>query len=146
MVRSVIEIRIQGEQPRVAALFADPENNPSWMDDIERIEPLSGEPGQVGSTYKLVPKKGPFLFVATVLERSLPTSLRLRLDDPKVSVGISAELRTIAENSTLLISTETFTFNGLVGSALGLLASSAIRRAHRHHMEGFKRFAETHQG
>jgi hypothetical protein len=56
----------------VAALWADPRNNVKWMNDIDRIEPISGELGMPGSKYRLVPKKEGMEFVATVISRDLP--------------------------------------------------------------------------
>jgi hypothetical protein len=48
----------------------------------------------------------------------------------------------LSPGTTRLVSEEVFTFKGLLSKAFGLLARPAIRRAHRRHMEGFKRFAE----
>jgi hypothetical protein len=35
-MRSVVELDINVPQERLAKLFADPENNTKWMDDVER--------------------------------------------------------------------------------------------------------------
>lgn len=106
-MESIVELEISVEQTRLAALFADPMNNPKWMDDLERIEPIDGDLGQPGSTYRLVPKPGNLIFVATVMTRN--------------------------------------PFKGLLSRVFGQFAGRAIRTAHRHHLEGFKRFAETSQ-
>jgi hypothetical protein len=57
-LQSIVECEIEAPQMLVASLFADPRNNPSWMRDLERYEPIRGEPGMPGSTYRLIPKRG----------------------------------------------------------------------------------------
>jgi hypothetical protein len=141
-VRSVVELDIDAPQKQVAALFADPQNSTSWMDDLERYEPVSGTPGTPGSTYRLVPKHGTMLFTATVVARDLPNEVRLSLDAPSVAVSVCGTLSKLPNDRTRLISLEVFKFKGLRNNVFGLLAQPAIGKAHRRHMEAFKRFAE----
>jgi hypothetical protein len=37
-MESVIELEINVPQARLAALFADPQQNTKWMDDVDRVE------------------------------------------------------------------------------------------------------------
>lgn len=141
-MRSVIELEIDVPQARLAKLFADPENNPKWMDELERYEPISGEPGMPGSTYRLVPKKGNMIFVATVIARNLPTEVRLRLNASTVTVSVKDTFVALSPGTTRLISEEEFRFKGLLNRVYGFLAARSIKNAHRRHMEAFKRFAE----
>jgi hypothetical protein len=141
-MKSVIELEIVGPRPRVAELFASPENSPRWMDDLGRYEAISGTPGMPGSRYRLVPKKGSLAFVATVKARELPRRVQVELDSPKITVSVTGTFEELSPGRTRLVSEEVFTFKGLFSKAFGLLARPAIRRAHRRHMEGFKRFAE----
>jgi Polyketide cyclase / dehydrase and lipid transport len=140
---SVVDLEINRPQALVASLFADPGNNTRWMDDLERVEPLSGELGRPGSTYRLVPRKGGMVFVATVIALDLPRQLRLRLDASNVAVSVTSTLIATAADRTRLISQEVFKFKGLFNSMFGLLAQWSIRSVHRRHIEAFKRFAET---
>jgi hypothetical protein len=142
-MKSRIELEIGARQAEVAELLADPRHNPQWMDDLERVEPLSGEIGQAGSVYRLVPKRGTLVFVAKVVKRAMPSELRLRLDAPRVCVAVTDTLFPLADRKTKLISEEIFTFNGLVGKVIGFFAQRSIAGAHRRHMEAFKRFAES---
>jgi hypothetical protein len=64
-MRSTVVVGINAPQEAVAALYADPGNNAKWMEDVERYEPLSGEQGMPGSTYRLAPKHGSMVFTAT---------------------------------------------------------------------------------
>src|SRR6478672_9743949 len=143
-MKSRLELDIDAPRDRLAALLADPNNNPKWMDDIERIDPVRGELGEPGSVYRVVPKKGKLVFVATVVRRALPTQLGLLLDAPRVSVVITDTFRKLSEDKTRLISEVVLRFKGAFGKIIGVLARRPIKRAHRRHMESFKRFAESH--
>jgi hypothetical protein len=53
-IQSNVERAIDAPQTQVAYLFADPRNGTKWMHDLERCEPIRGEPGTPGSMYRLV--------------------------------------------------------------------------------------------
>jgi hypothetical protein len=112
------------------------------MDDVERIEELSGQVGTLGSRYRMVSKDGRMDFVATVVAKDLPDEVRLRLDGSNATVSITDRFSAASRDATRLVSEEVFAFKGLFGKIIGLLARSRIRNAHRRHMESFKRFAE----
>ena len=140
---SVVEVDIDRAQADVAALMADPRNNTKWMDDVARVEPIDGELGTPGSTYRLVPREGNMVFVATVAARDTDR-LRLRLDASNV-VSVTSTLIETAPDRTRLISEEVFRFKGLFNTLFGFLAQASIKKVHRRHIEAFKRFAETHR-
>ena len=144
-MRSVIELEINVPRAKLAELFADPRNNTEWMDDIERYEPLSGAPGMPGSTYRLVPKTGDMVFTATVIARDLPHESGLRLEASNVVVSVTDQFVALSPGKTRLISEEVFSFKGLFNKLFGFLAQGSIKKAHRRHMEAFKRFAENHR-
>jgi hypothetical protein len=141
---SVVEVDIDRAQADVAALMADPRNNTKWMDDVARVEPIDGELGTPGSTYRLVPREGNMVFVATVAARDTDR-LRLRLDASNVVVSVTSTLIETAPDRTRLISEEVFRFKGLFNTLFGFLAQASIKKVHRRHIEAFKRFAETHR-
>ena len=74
-MKSVIELEIDVPQARLATLFADAQQNTKWMDDVENVETISGQLGMPGSKYRLVPKKGKMVFVATYLPGIFPANL-----------------------------------------------------------------------
>jgi hypothetical protein len=141
-VKSIVQVEINAPQSEVAALFADPRSNPKWMLDLDRYEPVSGEQGLPGSTYRLVPKSGNMIFLATVISRNLPHELRLHLDCSDVEVEITGKLTALSPTSTQLISEEVFTFKGIVNTILSIFAQKTIRTVHRRHIEDFKKFVE----
>jgi uncharacterized protein YndB with AHSA1/START domain len=146
-MKSTVTVEINLPQARVAELFSNPRHTTRWMHDVDRMEVVSGELGAPGSQYRLVPKKGKMVFVATVLGRDLPKQSRLRLDASNVVVWVTGNFQSLSATKTLLVSSEVFSFNGAISTILGFLAQGAIRKAHRRHIEAFKTFAETqHSG
>jgi hypothetical protein len=141
-LKSIVQVDIDLPHARLASLFADPTLSTKWMDDIARYEPISGQPGAPGSTYRLVPRNGDMIFVVTVIANDLPNESRLRLDADNVTVAITARYLAVSSERSRLVSEEDFTFKGMVGRIGGFLARAAIHRAHRRQMESFKRFAE----
>jgi hypothetical protein len=139
-MKSVVELDVEAPQEKVAALFDDPWTFPQWMDDLERIEPVSGS-GM--SRFRLVPKKGNLVFIARVVDGEPPHHAQLALDAPTVSVSVTGRFRKLSDQTTRLVSEEVFQFKGLLGHLFGWFGRGSIRRAHRRHMESFKRFAES---
>lgn len=142
-MKSTITVEINRPQAQVAELFSNPRHSTRWMHDVDRIEVVSGELGMPGSKYRLVPKKGNMVFVATVLSRDLPNQVRLSLDSSSVVVSVTGSFKVLSPTKTLLVSQEVFRFKGVVSTIFGFLARFAIRKAHRRHLEAFKAFAET---
>jgi hypothetical protein len=140
-MKSIVQLDIEAPRAGVAALFFDPTTTPKWMDDLDRIEPISGKLGMPGSRYRMVPKEGSMVFDVTVVSRNPPTDVQLHLDGSNSTVEITDRFVELSSGRTRLISEEIFRFKGL-SRLFDILARPAIRRAHRRHMEGFKRFAE----
>jgi hypothetical protein len=141
-MKSVVEVDIQAPQAEVAALFTDPARHTMWMEDVDRVEPIAGDPGTVGSRYRLIPKKGDMVFTAIVLAKTLPHEAKLRLEASNMSVEVTGRFVAMSREATRLVSEEVFRFKGLGGKVIGLLAGGGIRKAHRRHIEAFRRFAE----
>jgi uncharacterized protein YndB with AHSA1/START domain len=141
-MRSVVDLEINAPREIVAELYSDPNNNPKWMDDLERNEPISGVLGEPGSKYRMVSKDSDMHFVVTVVSVYLPENVRLHLEWKQSTVDINVDFIQLDVGLTRFISTEDFAFTGFRARLLGLLGRRAIKSAHRRHMEGFKRFAE----
>jgi uncharacterized protein YndB with AHSA1/START domain len=141
-MKSLVELDIQAPCDEVAALFADPANLPKWMHDLERYEPIQGMQGTPGSRYRMVPKSGDMVFVATVLSRSLPEQVILRLDGKNIVVLVTDRFIATSPGSTRMVSEEEFRFTTLFSWLFGFVAQHSIRKAHRQHIESFKQFAE----
>ena len=141
-MKSIVEVEINKPQREVAALFADPSNNPKWMHDLDHYEAITENQGLPGSKYRMVPKKGKMIFVATVVERTAE-ELTLDLEASNVHVSVNGKLKSLSPEKTRLTSEEIFTFKGLINKVFGVFAGNSIKRVHRKHIEDFKKFAES---
>jgi hypothetical protein len=141
-MKSKVEVVINRPQKEAAELYADPRNNPKWMHDIARYEPVSGEQGMPGSTYRLVPKEGDRMFVATVVERNLPDELKLQLQSSDVDVDVRGTFSRLSPTRTKFIAEQVFTFKDGEEEEVSPSVKDGIKAAHRRHIEDFKRFAE----
>ena len=144
-MKSIVDVEINAPKSDVAALMADPANMPHWMDDLARIEPVSGNPEIPGSRFRMVGKPGSAQadFAVTVTARHLPDLFALKLESHRVDVAVTTTFTTLSAARTKLRSEEVFSFHGLTNAVFGLLAQSRIRKHHRDHIESFRRFAES---
>jgi uncharacterized protein YndB with AHSA1/START domain len=142
-MKSVIAVEINAPPSKVAELFDNPQGFRHWMDDVARVEPLNGGSRvREGSAFRLVPTKGGRAFVGRIVDSDPPHRSQLTLDASTVSIDITGTFFRMSDNRTQLVSEEQFGFKGPFGHLLGLFGRPAIRRAHRRHMDAFKRFAE----
>ena len=95
-----------------------------------------------GSTYRLVPKAGNVIFLATVVECNLPHELRVNLEAATVDVAMTARMLALSPMRTKLISEEVFIFKDSDNATVASSVKEAIKAAHQRHIEDFKRFAE----
>ena len=142
-MRTIIKIDVDLPQARLAPLLADPELSTKWMDDVDRVEPISGLLGMQGSRYRLVPKAGGMEFVATVVGRDIPAELRVSLEGRIVTIAVTARFAATSPTSTRLTHEQVFNFKGFFNKLGGLMARGTIKQAQRRHLEAFKRYAET---
>jgi uncharacterized protein YndB with AHSA1/START domain len=144
IMKSVIELEINAPQDRVAELFDNPRMFPRWMDDVDRVEPLSNTSYlSLGADFRIVPKTGKRIFRGRLLRREPPYRSRLRLEAPTVSVDRRGTFIRLSDQRTKVISEEVIGFKGLIGRVRGMLGRRAMKRLHRRHMESFKRFVES---
>ena len=60
IMKSVIELEINAPQDRVAELFDNPRMFPRWMDDVDRVEPLSNTSYlSLGADFRIVRRLTP---------------------------------------------------------------------------------------
>jgi len=140
-IKSVVELEINVPQDKLAELYADPDNNKKWMDDLDLYEPISGEPGMVGSKYRFGQNGNrKMVFVATVTARNLPDEVKLTLDAPNVQVSVTVKFYALTPEMTKFISEEVFLLEGIINE----MVEKGIKDTHRRHMVAFKHFAESY--
>jgi len=141
-VIDVVEININVPQKDLAELLANPRNCLKWMLDLKSFEPVSGEEGLPGSTYRLVAKDRDMVFLATVVERNLPSLLKLNVKGSGIDIVITSRMVALSPTKTKLISEKNFTFEGMNNAEVRTPTQDAIQIAHSRHIKEFKSFAE----
>jgi hypothetical protein len=146
-MRSIAVLEIDAPPEGVSERYADPRNNEKWMTELERFEALSGDPGMPGSRYRLISDLPHLNFIATVVERRLHESVKLRLEAPSLSIDVHVTFTALRGDRTRFRSTEVFRFKGLFGRAMSLFARKSIHATHLQQMNAFKAYAErAHKG
>jgi hypothetical protein len=97
-----------------------------------------------GSTYRLVPKEGDRIFVATVVERNLTDELKLHLGSSDVDIEVQGTFSALSSTRTKFIAEQVYTFKDADEETVSPSVKEDIKAAHRRHIEDFKRFAENH--
>jgi hypothetical protein len=137
------EIEIALPRDEVVRLFDDPQNLAKWQRGLQSFEPLEGEPGQPGSTSRLVYVNGRrrIEMVETVTRRDLPAAFDGTYDAQGVHNIIENRFTEVAPGRTTWVSRNVFEFHGFM-KVIGLLFARSFPKQSRTFMEDFKAFAE----
>ncbi|MBK7128193.1 MAG: SRPBCC family protein [Crocinitomicaceae bacterium] len=128
----------------VIQLFDDPTNLHRWMEGLEKLEHLDGEPGKQGAKSKLTfnvnGKK--IILTETILDRNLPTVFKASYQSKGVHNIIEARFEKTNENYTTYYSTEDFQFVGIM-KILAPLMSGIFKKQSLKNLSAFKKFVES---
>jgi hypothetical protein len=118
-----VEIDIALPRDEVARLFADPDKLVKWQRGLPSIEPLSGEPGQPGSTARLVFLNGKrrLEMVETITANDLPEAFHGTYDAKGVHNVVENWFTEPAPGTTHWVSRNAFEFQGFM-KVIGLLS------------------------
>jgi uncharacterized protein YndB with AHSA1/START domain len=153
-MKYTVSTEIALPRERVVQLLADPANFPKWLRGLVVHEPISGAPGEVGTTSRVVLQMGQQEFegIETITRREpadlgrIPKDSVVHFDREIVGEGmwsVAHERFTEAGPETTLWESESeYRFDGLLMRLVGLLMPGAFRKQSRGHMEDFKAFAE----
>ncbi|RSD09210.1 SRPBCC family protein [Amycolatopsis eburnea] len=147
-----IEIALPRE--KVLQMLADPAHLPKWLRGLVLHEPVDGAHGRLGTTSRVVFRRGKRTMEATEtitrLEpedlHAIPGSVVVHYDREIVGEGMwqAQRDRLIAAgpDTTTWESESEFRFDGLLVRLVGLVMPGAFRKQSQQHMEDFKAFAE----
>ena len=143
-VKLKFEIEIEAAIDDVWAAFGNPENLERWVRSFRSFTPLSGEPGQPGSTAEFVfEEKGRVVRTrATVTERRQPDFLASTYEASQGSSLVVHHFEPVDDARTRWTSWWNFTFSGMM-KYLSLFTASGIRRRIEGDMQRFKLMVES---
>ena len=138
------ETVIDASQESVWAAFDNPDNLKRWQQNLVRIEPVSGEPGQPGCVCRLVyDEKGKeVVLTETVTERRQPSFMAGTYESDSSGTLIVNHFEKIDEDTTRWTSWCNFTLRGWM-RLFGLFIASAVRKRTEADMARFKLMVET---
>jgi hypothetical protein len=141
-MKSVYTTEIEKPCEELATFYADPAHTVLWMDDLQSCDLISGARGMPGSRYRFIPKKG-MGFIMTIVSKNMPNEVKLFMEGSSVNIFVTGRFYEISQDKTRFISEEVFSFKGIISRLKGMFSGSAIRKAHRRHMESFKAYVES---
>jgi len=153
-MKYTVSIEIALPRERAVQLLADPANFPKWLRGLVLHEPISGAPGQVGTTSRVVLQMGQQKFecIETVTRREptdlvrIPRESVVHFEREIVGEGMwSAARERLTEagpEKTLWESENEYRFSGILMRLVGLLMPGTFRKQSHEHMQDFKAFAE----
>ena len=142
-MRYTEEIEITLPRDEVVRLFLDPGSMPKWQKGLHSIEPISGEPGQVGTRTRLVFLTGKrrMEMIETITHNSLPDAFYAVYDAKGVHNVCENYLYEVAPDRTRWVTPNVFEFSGPM-KIIGALFRGSFPKETRAQMRRFKEFAE----
>ena len=138
------EIEIELPVKKVVALFDNPDNMKKWMTGLERFEPLSGIPGQVGAksriTFKM--RQGTMELIETITVRNLPHEFSGTYETKGVFNIVKNKFTDLGNNRTKYTSEQEFRFSGFM-KIIAFLMPGSFKKQSLIYLRDFKAFAET---
>lgn len=127
----------------VIAHFRDPDCLPKWMEGLQRIEHISGTPGQVGAESKLhfLHKGKEMILKETILEENLPDQMKFAYQSPMGYNEVEIQFEKLSESSTRQFNTSYFELKGLM-KITGPLMKGLFKKQSKKYLDAFKQYAE----
>ena len=144
-----IEIVIDLPRQQVIELFDNPDNLPAWQPGLEKVELISGEPGQPGARSRLVFRRDQreIEMFATVTARYLGLNEHNQggfsgtYETAGVKNRVSNRFYDLGAGRTRWVTVNKFKFRGWM-RLLAIFLGSAFRKQTLDDMKRFKAFAE----
>lgn len=139
-----VEIQIDKPRSEVVKIFNSTENLYKWMDGLEKVEHISGEPGESGAKSKLHFKmdKREMVMLETVVEKSLPDKFKTTYEAKGVFNIVEVRFEELPGGKTLYITEQDFQFTGFM-KVMSLLMKSSFKKQSMKNLNDFKKFAES---
>lgn len=138
-------VEIEIDQPRdvVGELIGNPETRQSWQPDLLAIEPVTGEPGQDGSTALLKYRMGKAVLEMKerIEENRLPDRFTCTYEADKVWNRVENQFEDTSTGGTRWRFTSEFRFSGFL-KFVAMILPGLFRKQSLKYMQQFKDFAE----
>ena len=141
-MKYTLEIELQLPRKQVIALFDSTDNLYKWQPELRSFEHLSGTPGQVGATSKMIYQMGKreVVMIETIIKRELPD----RFEGTYAAKGVFNIVKNqfIDKGPTTLWKVEQeFQFSGFM-KIMAFFMKGAFKKQSQLFLTRFKDFAE----
>lgn len=123
--------------------FKDPNGIQHWMEGFQRLEHLSGTPGEVGATsnFYFIHKKKEMVIHETILEQNYPHQVKFAYKSAMGNNEVEMKFEELSEGSVKQINNSHFEFKGLM-KIMGLLFKGMFKKQSLKYMTAFKDYVE----
>ncbi len=123
--------------------FKDPEGVKHWMEGLEKIEHISGVPGEVGakSDFYFLNKGKVMKISETILEQNLPRQIKFGYQSGMGYNEVEMVFEEIDANSVKQTSNSYFEMRGVM-KVLGFLMTGLFKKQSMKYMDAFKAYVE----
>ncbi|MCA9893748.1 MAG: SRPBCC family protein [Anaerolineae bacterium] len=143
-MRYSCEITIDRPRDEVIALFEDPENMKHWQPTLKSFEPISGQPGKVGSKSRLVYDMNgrDMVMTETITQQNFPESFSAVYDADNVHNVMDNHFYA-EDDKTRWVATSEFRFSGWMRLMALIMREGSFKKESMENMQRFKSFAES---
>ena len=123
--------------------FKDPEGVKHWMEGLQKIDHISGTPGEVGakSDFYFLHKKKEMKISETILEQNFPAQIKFAYRSPMGYNEVEMLFEKLSDNSVTKTSNSYFELKGFM-KIMGFLTKSMFKKQTLKYMTAFKNYVE----
>lgn len=127
----------------VAEKFNDPDGMYHWMEGLQKVERVSGEPGEVGAISNLHYKfnKKEMVLRETILESNPPHQMKFLFESSMGSNEVEIVFEELSENEVKQTNHTTMHLKGIM-KILGFLFVGMFKKQSMKYMVAFKEYVE----
>ncbi|MBK8967317.1 MAG: SRPBCC family protein [Lewinellaceae bacterium] len=127
----------------VVEKFKEPEGAKHWMEGLQKIEPVSGRPGQVGAktNFYFLYKNKEMKIEETILEQNLPRQIKFAYQSPMGYNEVELLFEKLSANSVKQTNNSYFELKGFM-KIMGFLMKGMFKKQSMTYMEAFKKYVE----
>ncbi len=123
--------------------FKDEEGVKHWMEGLQRIERLSGNPHEVGAktNFHFLHKNKEMVIAETILEQNLPNQIKFAYESPMGYNEVEMQFEALSDNSVKQINNSYFELKGFM-KIMGVFMKGMFKKQSLKYMTAFKKYVE----
>lgn len=142
-MKYTISNRINKSLEEVAEKFGDPEGVKHWMEGLQKIDHISGTPGEVGakSDFHYLYNNREMVITETILERNLPHQMKFAYDSSMGRNEVEILFEKLSDNEVKQTNNTVMELKGIM-KIFGFLFKGMFKKQSLKYMTAFKEYVE----